>query len=70
MAEPGKGPYCGIASSIILFVVIFLLTQWVGAGLLGAHAGATLVTAAIFGGIGVHAYCTFRLEAKRKAMGG
>lgn len=70
MAEPGKGPYCGVASSIILFVILFVLVQWVGAGLIGTNAGGTIVTAILLGAIGVHVWCTYRLEAKRKALRG
>ncbi len=70
MEDAPRGPYCGVVSSILLFAVVFVVLQWLGAGLLGLNAGGTMVGAILIATIGVHIYCTYRLEHKRRAMGG
>ena len=63
------GPYCGIVGPTIAFVVVAILAQYIGAGLLGLNVGGTLVTALILGGIVVHIMCTLKLDRMRRTMG-
>jgi hypothetical protein len=63
------GPYCGIVGPIVAFVVVAILAQYIGAGLLGLNVGGTLVTALILGGIVVHILCTLKLDRMRRTMG-
>ena len=70
MEDAPKGPYCGVISSIGLFVVVLLVLLWIGVGLLGLNMGGTLVATILIAAIGVHIYCTYRLESKRRTMGG
>ena len=63
------GPYCGIVGPIVGFVVVAILVQYIGAGLLGLNVGGTLVTALTMGGIVVHILCTLKLDRMRRTMG-
>lgn len=70
MVEGRMAPYCGIAGSILLFGVTFIVLTWIGVGLLSLHLGGTMVATVIMAGIAVHAYCTYRIDSKRKHLGG
>ncbi|HKJ71802.1 MAG TPA: hypothetical protein VKA55_08640 [Gammaproteobacteria bacterium] len=64
------GPHCGIVGPTVAFIVVALVAQYIGAGMLDLNVGGTLVTAVCLGAIVVHILCTLKLDRMRRTMGG
>ena len=61
MAENRQGlPRCRTLPTILAFLALLILIQWIGTALMGLNVGGTLISATLLAGIGVHVLCTLK----------
>lgn len=65
--RPASGE-CGTAFSILAYLALVILLQWIGTVLLGLNVGGTLVGALGVAAIGVHALCTLKARSPRDRL--
>lgn len=70
MAENPQGlPRCRTLPTILVFLALLILIQWIGTELMGLNVGGTLVSAIPLAGIGVHVLCTLKPGARERTIG-